>query len=92
VDTYGEEEYDMIRKAVYKKTDIFFLCYSPSFGSTIENVETWIKELKTEVPDSVIYLISNSFEKTSDFSFATQGIDLQKKIKANYFFECNKIS
>jgi GTPase SAR1 family protein len=92
VDTFGEEEYDVLRKAIYKKTDIFFICCSPSFGSTIDNVEKWMKELETCAPDSVIYLISNSFKKTSDFSFATEGKDLQKKIKAKDFFQCKNIS
>jgi hypothetical protein len=81
VDTTGEEDNDILRKAIYKKTDIFFLCTKYS------DVEGWMRELKNNVPDSVVYLISNSFE-TSDYSFSTYEGEVLKKIGAKEFFEC----
>jgi GTPase SAR1 family protein len=93
LDTSGEENYDEIRKIVYERTDIFFILYSPFVIGTIEKVDFWMNELKNQVPNSIIYLISNSLEKPKNkkVQFSTlEGKDLQKKIEANEFFECKK--
>lgn len=45
MDTTGQEEYDVLRKQSYPKTDVAFMCFSYDDKKSLEYLPTWAAEV-----------------------------------------------
>lgn len=56
-DTAGQEDYDQLRKSIYKQADSFLICYSVDSKTSFQNVkEYWVKEVRQVMGDVPIVL------------------------------------
>lgn len=57
-DTAGQEDFDRLRKVIYKQADAFILCYSVDNTQSYNNCsDKWIQELRSSQPNAPIVLV-----------------------------------
>ncbi|KAJ8921719.1 hypothetical protein NQ315_010629 [Exocentrus adspersus] len=96
IDTAGQEEYDDVRKDVYKKADIFLLCFCVADKVSYENITSkWMGELY-QYKNKPIILLGTKVDlriNSSNTSISRdKGIKLQKRIGAKFYIECSSKS
>ncbi len=66
-DTAGQESYDKLRTLSYAETDVFLVCFSVVWPSSLVNVEhEWLKELKDFNKNSIIMLVGTKIDLRND--------------------------
>lgn len=70
-DTAGQEKYQSISKMFYRDSDICFVCYD---HWTVNTVEQWVKSVREEVPNAIIFLVQTK----RDLAGADYESDIQK--------------
>eukprot|EP01092_Planopodium_desertum_P015077 TRINITY_DN7797_c0_g3_i1.p1 TRINITY_DN7797_c0_g3~~TRINITY_DN7797_c0_g3_i1.p1 ORF type:complete len:240 (-),score=6.24 TRINITY_DN7797_c0_g3_i1:68-742(-) len=65
-DTEADELYSRIRALTYKKTDIFFICFSITKPETFNNVLSWYAEVNQLSPYSPIILVGTKKDLRSE--------------------------
>uniref|UniRef100_A0A336MPS6 CSON002280 protein n=1 Tax=Culicoides sonorensis TaxID=179676 RepID=A0A336MPS6_CULSO len=93
-DTAGQEDYDQLRKTIYKHADCFLVCYSVDSRDSYQNVKPyWVKELKSVASHVPIVLCATKVDlrKPGSTGCVTteEGEILSKQINANSFIECS---
>jgi Ras-related C3 botulinum toxin substrate 1 len=78
-----------LRKLTIQDMDIFLVCYSDD--KSFLNVEdVWIPEIKQYAPFTPIILVSTKSDLSENKSLdKAKGLQLQKKIKSDYFIQCS---
>ncbi|XP_063701769.1 ras-like GTP-binding protein RhoL [Culicoides brevitarsis] len=92
-DTAGQEEYEALRKSIYKHANCFIVCYSINNRDSFENVRPfWIKELSAAAGHVPIILCATKLDlKDSSSNCVTteEGMALSRQINAFSFIECS---
>ena len=66
-DTCGQELYRSLITNFYRNSSLAIIVYSVSFKNSFENVEMWLRELRTHSnPDVKIFLIGNKIDLVND--------------------------
>jgi small GTP-binding protein len=65
-DTAGQERYQSISQMFYRDAQIAFVCYDQN---TFETIEKWINQLRTNVSDCIIFLVSTKADLLSEADF-----------------------
>lgn len=102
-DTAGQEDYDRLRPLSYPKTDVFFLCFSVTSPTSMENiVEKWYPEVTHHVPRAKTILVGTKtdlrnsemiveeLKKQSKHPVTTEeGAELAEKLGVLFYKECS---
>ena len=57
-DTAGQESFDQLRPVAYPQTDIFLVCFSVVYPSSLQNVQKlWINEIRKYCPHTPLLLV-----------------------------------
>ena len=97
-DTAGQESYDRIRPLSYPDTDIFIIAFSLVYRDSYCNVQSkWHPEITHHTPHAPILLVGTKLDLRDDPSHKnsityTEGMDLQKRIGAERYFECSALT
>ena len=92
-DTAGQDEYAKLRQLSYPQTDIFLICYSIDWMTSLENAKNkWVPELRAHDPNTPIILIGTK----TDLRFEKNGIveskvalELSKSVGIDKYLECS---
>ena len=88
-DTCGQETYRSLISNFYKTSSLAFIIYSITDRKSFDDIEKWIKELRTNCsPDVKIFLIGNKND-LEEFRIISklEGENLCKKLGFEYFIE-----
>ncbi|KAH3731925.1 Rho family GTPase Rho1 [Pelomyxa schiedti] len=88
-DSTGNEEYDRVRPLSYPQTDIFLICFSLNYGTSLESVvNKWAPEVSHHCPKTPILLVGTKSDLTKDQSKLTpEGV--AKVIGARSYHTCS---
>eukprot|EP01103_Thecamoeba_quadrilineata_P014107 TRINITY_DN4101_c0_g1_i1.p1 TRINITY_DN4101_c0_g1~~TRINITY_DN4101_c0_g1_i1.p1 ORF type:complete len:231 (+),score=26.88 TRINITY_DN4101_c0_g1_i1:12-704(+) len=98
-DTAGQEDYSSLRTPMYRKTDIFLLCFSTVHLDSFDNLRhKWITELRENAPETPFILVGTKTDlrdkldqendKTVERINTKKGQKLAKELKAQTYVEC----
>lgn len=65
-DTAGQEEYSSIASMYYRGAQGAVMVYDLTVRETFARVDFWLKQLKSFVPDAVIYVVGNKIDQESN--------------------------
>ena len=65
-DTPGQVGYERLRPCSYPDTDVILMCFSVDSPDSLENIETWISEIKHFCPNVPIILVGNKKDLRND--------------------------
>ena len=90
-DTCGQEIYRSLISNFYRNTSLAILVYSVSSEISFQNVDMWLKELRTNAaPDVKVILIGNKIDLVDERVVSKeQGEIFSKKNKINKFVEAS---
>lgn len=105
-DTAGQEAYSQTRPIVYKRSDIFILCYSIAQPDALDNVRlVWSPELRRHCPAASVFLVGTKLDLASDAGTimrlrargqepigTRRGQAMAKTIQAQGHLECSALS
>jgi small GTP-binding protein len=90
-DTCGQEVYQSLITNFYRNSSLAIMVYSINNRNTYENLDLWLKELKTESnPDAKIFLIGNKcdLEKEREVTFE-EANTYSEDMEFSKFFEAS---
>jgi Ras-related C3 botulinum toxin substrate 1 len=105
-DTAGQEDYDRLRPLSYPQTDVFLICFSLISPASFENVRAkWNPEITHHCPTAPSILVGTKLDlrddkdtiaklaekKLSPITYS-QGLQMQKEIKAVKYMECSALT
>ncbi len=62
-DTAGQEGFDQLRPIAYPQTDIFLVCFSTVFPTSLVNIQKhWISEIKKYCPSTPFLLVGTKID------------------------------
>ena len=90
-DTCGQELYRSLITNFYRNTSLAIMVYAINEKNSFENVEMWLRELRTLAnPDVKVFLIGNKIDLEKDRVITTeQGENFYKVNKLNLFMEAS---
>ncbi|XP_031623858.1 ras-like GTP-binding protein RhoL [Contarinia nasturtii] len=89
-DTAGQEDFERLRKIVYKEADCFVLCYSISDRKSFNNISNkWEPELRPYKKPIVLVGTKSDLTVGINIVQEEEGERLKRKINANQFLECS---
>ena len=84
-DTCGQEIYRSLISGFYRSTELAILVYSVTDKKSFNDIEIWLKQLKTHgTPDCKIFLIGNKVDLPDRLVSSEDGINCKKE----HGFEC----
>ena len=88
-DTCGQELYRSLITNFYRNSSLAIIVYAVNDKNTFENVEMWIRELRTHSnPDAKVFLIGNKIDLTEERVIKTEeGESYAKKNNLSKFLE-----
>ncbi|CAM6032069.1 unnamed protein product, partial [Sphagnum compactum] len=91
-DTAGQEEYDRLRRIIYRFADVFLLCYSVDNRESFMNLQKWANELRKECKEVPIVLCATKIDlRSTVLNCVTkmEGEEAKTELKALAFVECS---
>ena len=79
-DTCGQEIYRSLISGFYRSTELAILVYSVTDAKSFQDIEIWLKQLKTHgTPDCKIFLIGNKVDLPDRVVSSEEGINCKKE-------------
>ena len=105
-DTAGQESFDQLRPVAYPQTDIFLICFSIVYPSSLSNVQKlWIQEIQRYCPKTPYILVGTKCDlrdnkdeieklakKKEKPVTREEGEKVAKQIKAIKYVECSALT
>ena len=102
-DTAGQETFDQLRPVAYPQTDVFLVCFSVVYPSSLQNVQKlWIHEIQRYCPKTPFILVGTKVDLRNDIAeieklakkkqrpvTREEGEKVAKQIKAIKYVECS---
>lgn len=105
-DTAGQEGFDQLRPIAYPQTDVFLVCFSTVFPSSLVNIKnTWMSEIRKYCPSTPFLLIGTKVDLREDKEELErllkkkerpityeEGVKMAKQLKAVKYIECSALN
>ena len=88
-DTCGQELYRSLITNFYRNTSLAIMVYAINSKETFENIETWLRELRTHSnPDCKVFLIGNKIDLEKEREITKEKAEsYSKENKIDFFIE-----
>ena len=102
----GQEGFDQLRPIAYPQTDVFLVCFSTVFPSSLVNIQKqWISEIRKYCPTTPFLLVGTKIDlrnspeeierlakkKERPISYE-EGLKVAKQLKAVKYVECSSLN
>ena len=87
-DTCGQEIYRSLISGFYRSTELAILVYSVTDKKSFEDIEVWLKQIKTHgTPECKIFLIGNKVDLPDRVVTSEEGINCKKENRFELYME-----
>lgn len=105
-DTAGQEGFEQLRPIAYPQTDVFLVCFSTVFPSSLVNIQKqWIAEIRKYCPVTPFLLIGTKIDIRDDREEIErllkkkerpitydEGVRVARQLKAVKYIECSALT
>ena len=90
-DTCGQEVYRSLVRGFYRNTSLAIIVYDISNKKTFENLDIWIKDLRSQTDQELpIFIVGNKSDKENERQVnSKEGKDFSLSRRTKYFTECS---